>query len=188
MFDLGFEGHYVRALVLGNAPFPGGAIVSQMRSAGVDVTWFSAQAQSDYHYHELNRHFRNFGSGYDLIIIAEHSHPDLLIGSGGYLDFECICEVSPHIALGMIAGNIDIKGLIASGLYYLPTNLAPFGLLSYQPYELGPRPVLQLFSAGLKVGESMARARLFGLGPKESADYALNNSPAMDFSGEMAWR
>ena len=39
-----------------------------------------------------------------------------------------------------------------TSLQYLPKKIA-FGHMSYQAYHLGPQPVLELFAAGLKVGE-----------------------------------
>jgi hypothetical protein len=47
--------------------------------------------------------------------------------------------------------------------------------------------VLELYTAGLKVGEVLARARLDGAAPEEAACRALTSSPAMDFKGELAW-
>jgi hypothetical protein len=59
--------------------------------------------------------------------------------------------------------------------------------MSYQPYEMGPRPVLELFAAGLAVGQAMAFSRLSGASPRDAARHALAVSPAMDFPGERAW-
>jgi hypothetical protein len=47
--------------------------------------------------------------------------------------------------------------------------------------SLGSKPVLELYAAGLKVGEAMARARLSGLSVDAARAVALRASPAMDF-------
>ena len=47
--------------------------------------------------------------------------------------------------------------------------------------------MLRLYAAGLKVGEVMARARLSGMTIREAAKHALDNSPAMDFDGNLSW-
>ena len=86
----------------------------------------------------------------------------------------------------MIAGNVDAKALRTSGLRFLPERINPFPYESYGAARLGPRPVLHLYSAGLKVGEAMARVRLDGASPEEAAQRALASSPAMDFQGELA--
>jgi len=185
LFEMGFDGRPV--FILGNAPYPGGSIVSQLRGAGMDVVWFSFQPESDYHYSDLKSFFLKQGQRIGNILLAEHELPDLLLGSNGYLDFETIRAVNPEVRIGIICGNVDAGGLETSGLVYAPKQIAPFGFMSYQPYELGPRPVQLLYAAGLKVGEAMARARLAGMSVREAAKHAIANSPAMDFEGELAW-
>lgn len=185
LFAIGFDGRPV--LVLGNAPYPGGSIVSQLRGAGMEVVWFSAQPESDYRYSDLRAYFKKHGQRFGNIILAEHVYPGLLLGSSGYLDMETIKTVNPRVRIGLICGNVDADELKQSGLVYAPEQIAPFGFMSYQPYELGPRPVQLLYAAGLKVGEAMARARLAGLTVKEAAKKAIENSPAMDFKRGLAW-
>jgi hypothetical protein len=53
--------------------------------------------------------------------------------------------------------------------------------MSYQPDQLGPRPVLELYAAGLRVGQAMATARLRGRSLEEATSFALRTSPAMAF-------
>ena len=162
-------------------------MVSQLRGAGIDVVWFSSQPESDQHYRDLEDFFFERGQQVGNILIAEHAVPDLLLGHNGYLDFETINAINPEVRIGVICGNVDTEGLRSSGLTYAPEQIAPFGHMSYQPYVLGPRPVQMLYTAGLKVGEVMARARLAGMSVREAAAFALKNSPAMDFKGELSW-
>jgi hypothetical protein len=185
LFELGYDGGKV--LLLGNSPLPAGAIADHMRRLGVDVTWVSAEPEGDMHYEQLSVHFMSHGHDYDIMLLAEHKHHHPLLGLGGLLEFHEILDINPGLKLGIISGNIDILGLKASGLRYFPGYISPTGFLSYQPHHMGPRPVLTLYSAGLKVGEAMARARLRGLSPKAAARDALAKSPAMDFTGEMSW-
>ena len=185
LFELGYDGGKV--LLLGNSPLPAGAIADHMRRLGVNVTWVSAEPEGDMPYDQLSAHFMSHGHEYDITLLAEHKHHHPLVGVGGLLAFHEILDVNPDLKIGIISGNIDAPGLRASGLRYFPEHISPTGFLSYQPYHMGPRPVLTLYTAGLKVGEAMARARLRGLGPKEAARDALAKSPAMDFTGEMAW-
>ncbi|MBI2725888.1 MAG: hypothetical protein HYX42_06530 [Polaromonas sp.] len=185
LFELGFDGGKV--LLLGNAPLPAGAIADQMRRTGIDLTWVSAEPEGDLRYEQLREHFSNHGQEYDIMVVAEHRHHHQLLGEDGFLDYSEILDVNPDLKLGIISGNIDITSLKASRLRYFPEDILPAGFLSYQPYHMGPRPVLTLYTAGLKVGEAMARARLRGLNPKDAAREALASSPAMDFVGDMAW-
>jgi hypothetical protein len=185
LFELGFDGG--RVLVLGNASMPAGPIVDYMRRINIDVTWISAEHNGDFSYEELYSHFQDQGASYDVMIIAEHKHAHLLLGRTGLLDFEMICGINPDLKIGVICGNINTEELASSGLHYLPKEIQAFGYISYQPYMMGIRPVLNLYAAGLKVGEAMARARLKGLSPSDAAKDAFKNSPAMDFEGDLAW-
>lgn len=187
LLELGLEGPSTNVLVLGNAPFPGEVIARDLRRLSVNVTWFSADEGSDHAYEHLHAYFEEHGESFDAILLAEHRHGAKLLGAGGYLPFETISAVNPDVLIGIIAGNVDVEEIQSSGLTYYPKTIAPFGYMTYQPAELGPGAVLLLYSAGLKVGEAMARARLRGLGLQDSATFALNYSPAMDFPGELAW-
>ena len=185
LFDLGFDGGKI--LVLGSDPLPAGPMVDYMRRIDIDVTWASAGGNGDLDYESLGEHYDVNGSEYDVMIIAEHKSSQLLLGKGGLIEFDSIHKFNPMQKIGVICGNVCEFGLRKSGLQFCPQTIAPVGHLSYQPYLMGPRPVLDLYAAGLKVGETMARARLAGLSVRESATEALNNSPAMDFEEGMAW-
>ncbi|HXQ52130.1 MAG TPA: hypothetical protein VN802_13630 [Stellaceae bacterium] len=187
LFELGLEGHDCDVLVLGNPPYPGGALVEFLRRAGIAVTWFSGEDGGDFRYSDLAGFFESDGKRFDAILVCDHAHPNCLLGARGYLTFELIKRVNPDIAIGIVTGAIDVEGLAESGIAYLPRSVQPFGLMSYQPYHLGPYPVLLLYAAGLKVGEAMAKARRRGLPVAEAAADALASSPAMDFEGARAW-
>ena len=185
LFDLGFDGGKV--LVLGNASIPAGTIVEHLRRTGIEVTWFSAEQEGDFRYEDLAKHFQSHGGEYDLMMLAEHKHHFPLLGQGGLLDFKSISEINPALKIGVISGNLSVSELKNSGLRYLPDHIAPAGFMSYQPYMMGPRPVLTLYAGGLKVGEAMAQARLRGLSPNASVVEAMAASPAMDFPGSLSW-
>ena len=185
LFEMGYDGGKI--LLLGNAPSPAGYIASQLRGVGIQVSWFSHEPKSDFSYRQLRQYFLDHGKEYVALIVAEHIHPDLLLGDHGFLDFNTINQVNSNIKIGIISGNIDSEKLSNSGIFYKPETIAPFGLMSYQPYSLGQRPILLLYTAGLKIGEVMSRARLSGKSIKEAAQYAIENSPAMDFLGENSW-
>jgi hypothetical protein len=59
--------------------------------------------------------------------------------------------------------------------------------MSCHAAALGPRPVLELYAAGLRVGEVAARARASGLDVGAAARVALRDAPAMDFPPPLAW-
>ncbi len=189
LFELGLEGHKTKVAVLGGQPGLGLSIVEHLGRAGCVVGWFASVASPGITaaYSELARHWHEDGDLYDAILVAEHEDDTLLLGEGGYLTFEMLAQANPAVRVGVIAGNVDEPQLATSQLRYEPKLIRPFGYMSYQPHELGPRPVLELYGGGLKVGEAMARARLNGKGPREAAVEALSLSPAMDLVGDDAW-
>lgn len=185
MLDLGYDGGPV--LILGNAPLPGATLVDKFRSLDLHVTWVSDDPAADIPYCDLMTHFTVEGGKYTHMMVAEHHNSMLLLGPKGLLDFDSISLINPSLQVGILCGNVDASALRASGLRFLPELIAPFGFMTYQPAALGPRPVLTLYAAGLKVGERMARARLQGLSPSQAASLAIHESPAMDFMDGMAW-
>jgi hypothetical protein len=188
LFELGLEGHENRVLLLGGQPTLGGAMAAQLPRLGIDVTWFAASGTDGAHaYEELPTFVEEHLSSFDALILAEHADRRLLLGNGGLLDPSRMAERHPGLRVGVISGNVDADALRASRLPFAPTHIAPFGHMSYQASELGPLPVLKLYTAGLRVGEVMARARRDGASPAEAARLALADSPAMDFEGERAW-
>ena len=185
LFELGFDGG--RVLLVGDGNIPAKAIAKAMKKIGINVTLISNDKESDVRYDNFREYFLEQGKDYDIIILAEHRCHKLILGTNGCLDFEVIKFVNPNLKIGVICGNVNRNELKVSGLRFEPQTLAPVGFMSYQPYMLGSRPVLRLYAAGLKVGEVMARARLSGMTIREAAKHALDNSPAMDFDGNLSW-
>jgi hypothetical protein len=185
LFELGFEGYGTTTLLLGGQETLAVAIERGLAALGVRVTRFGAAGGRPYE--ELAGHFAKHGAEYDALLVAEHADPRLLVGSGGLLDPEAIGRTNPALGVGVIAGAVDAEALRASGVHHVPGDVRPFGHMSYQAYELGPRPVLELFAAGLAVGQAMARSRLAGASPRDAARHALAVAPAMDFPGGQAW-
>jgi hypothetical protein len=185
LFELGLEGYKVKSLLLGGGQGLGCSIHDHFKRLGMEVAWFSDTERESQPYDQLRDYFEKYGMDYDVMIVAEHAKNIRLIGGNGLLTVEQIRRVNPGLCIGVIAGNLDGEGLRNSGLHFLPLVIEPFGKMSYQPYELGCRPVLELYAAGLKVGEAMARARLKGMSIEETKRMAQSQSPAIDFeSGE----
>lgn len=119
------------------------------------------------------------------IIVAEHQFKREIIGSCGVISPEMLSD-KVH-SVGVIAGQVDKNALEERGVNVFPKEIAPVGFMSYQPSELGPYPVMDLFAAGLKVGQVAANARKQGLSVSEAAKVALRDAPALDLEGEYAW-
>jgi hypothetical protein len=187
LFDLGLEVYRSRVIVLGGQATLAEAIVRCLTSVGCGTEWFSAVPGKGRPYEQFRAHFLAHGARYDAIIVAEHAEHRCLLGRNGLMSIADLAQVNPQLRVGVMSGNVDADELAGSSLRHLPLRLRGPGYVSYPTGELGPRPVMDLYAAGLKVGEAMARARLKGLSLKHSAEEALQNSPAMDFEGAQAW-
>lgn len=181
LFELGLEGYKSRVIVLGGGRSFGAAIRERLAEFGLDVAWFADEEADAAPYDELAGFFENEGASYDALLVAEHVVDRMLVGPGGVLPAETIRRVNPSLRVGVVAGNVSAEDLDASEIVYRPERLRPFGYMSYQPADLGPRPVVELYAAGLKVGEAMARARLAGMSIEDAKRHALEHSPALDF-------
>jgi hypothetical protein len=154
--ELGIAPPGASVLLIGRQPLIGGAIEAGLREAGADVTWVDGAGP-----YPARR--------YDAAIVAEHVLRDRL-------------PLETTAPVGVVAGNVDAEALRAAGVRVVPEVIAPPGTMSYSPAALGPRPVLELTGAGLKVGEVAARARLAGLDLAAATRVALRDSPAQALS------
>jgi hypothetical protein len=96
----------------------------------------------------------------EALVILEHHRPDLLLGSSTALTVEALARVNPELRIIHISGLVEEAAIRQAGftLPAYPLACKP-RTMSLTPAWLGPRPVIDLHSAGLKVGEVMARAR-----------------------------
>jgi hypothetical protein len=122
--------------------------------------------------------------GCDAIIVAHHLSPALVVGSNGQVSPSELKELCPDVVVIQLSGRIDRNGLDRYEIRYLPYDEPDEGHMSWSLSELGPRPVIDLHTAGLKVGELMVRARLRGLGRDEAEREALRNPICQNFSAE----
>ena len=118
----------------------------------------------------------------DLVVLVEHHNPVCLIGSAGQITVDELLVLSPHLSIVHIAGNINREEIDNAAIPCLPQKSAAPGYMSVTTDYLGPKPVITLHTAGLKVGEAMAWARLAGFNPIEAEKKVLCDLPlAMGF-------
>lgn len=184
LFEMGLDGFGTRVILLGGQRGMGRAIANHFRALDMRVEWFADDESEVSSYFTLPSFFEKHGESYDVLFLAEHHRRNLLLGDAGLLTFDQILRVNPALQIAAMAGNIDVEGLRRSGLSYFPHDIRPVGFINYSGHNLGYQTVLALTAMGLKVGEAMARARLAGFTLREAANYALLNSPAMDFSDD----
>tara|TARA_B100000900_G_scaffold408135_1_gene421927 strand:+ start:185 stop:1276 length:1092 start_codon:yes stop_codon:yes gene_type:complete len=181
MFDLGIEIHNNKIILLGGGN-SGTAAFKGLENLGLNVLWFTKKGDNNsLKYSELNKIYDY--QKIDVIINFEHDESDEIIGKKGFLSFKKLKTKFPFISYGHICGQIDIDELKSSGIDFLPKKILPFGYMSYQTINLGYRPVLELVTAGLKVGEIAANERLSGASIEKAIQKSIDYGIGQDFKG-----
>lgn len=94
---------------------------------------------------------------YDCIVFADHESDNLYIGVKGLLDLE---DFNDDIKIIHISGNIDKHFLDERNIEYNPKNIKLNRFMSVTTDYVGPKPVIDLHSAGLKVGQLLYKAKV----------------------------
>jgi len=87
----------------------------------------------------------------DCVVCLEHEASDCLVGKTGLYSFEgkTILPFLIHVC-----GNIDTEHIAECKALMTPESPAPFGFMSFTTGHIGPKPVIDLHAAGLKVGQA----------------------------------
>lgn len=102
-------------------------------------------------------------SGADVLVVADYLRSDAIIGDGGDITPMELAILTPSLTVLQYAGVVDIEGLRQVGISCHPAKMLGPHRMAFTLAELGPRPVVELHTAGLKVGEMAAIARQRGL-------------------------
>lgn len=95
----------------------------------------------------------------DALLLCPAQPDARTVGPGGWVDAATLAAAAPHLAVVGLAGELDRRGLAGAGLRSWP------GAGGAAPHDLLPQPLIELHTAGLKVGEVMTRARRRGSSP-----------------------
>lgn len=179
LFKLDVEIFRSKIVVIGGGEF-GSYAVQSLRNSGASVV----QIRSDKGESLQLPIKQELLSKCDAIVIVEHSSHDLLIGQGGQITAKQLYELNPSVCIAHIAGGVDQNELEAVGIPFQPSCLALPGYMSISTDYLGPLPLIDLHTAGLKVGAMMARAKKSGLYGFEAELAVLKETNlAQGFSG-----
>jgi|AntDeeMinimDraft_6_1070357.scaffolds.fasta_scaffold01485_4 hypothetical protein len=162
LFNMGIEGYKNSVLLIGGGIGFGHSMHESFTALGISTEWFADGESEARPYSELQTHLRNHMAEYDAIVIAEHDAELQFIGADGIVTARELKQQNPALRIGVVAGQVDQTALDQAGLDYYPDQIRGYGYQSYQPSELGLKPPLELYAAGLRVGEIMARHRLSG--------------------------
>ena len=177
-FELEIEIYRSKVVIIGSGPF-GANSVSAFDKLEADIAYIDLSASDNsLETKSATSTLRNA----DLVVLAEHHSPSCLIGSEGQITVDELLMLSPHLSIVHIAGNINREEIDSAAIPCVPQKSAAPGYMSVTTHYLGPKPVIALHTAGLKVGEEMARTRRAGLDPVEAEKKVLRDLPlAMGF-------
>jgi hypothetical protein len=120
----------------------------------------------------------------DALVIADYTRSDEILGRRGDVTAAQVAKAAPGITVVRFAGRIDVQGLREQSIPVYPdVELGPHRM-AMTLAALGPRPVVELHAAGLKVGEMMARTRLQGLNAECSEQNVLGATSLAQGFGE----
>lgn len=175
-FELDIEVIHSNVIIIGGGTF-GKSTVKSFKKLGANVTNIQVnkgnRLDDDWVLEEI--------ATSDLLVFVEHVSRELLLGVNGQLSLEKLLQINPGISIVHIAGVVDGNAIRQSQIPYRPKKIGSLGYMSITTDYLGPKPLIDLHTAGLNVGEAMARARLNGLTSEEAIQVALRSSPAQDF-------
>ena len=104
----------------------------------------------------------------DALIIADYTREGKIIGEGGDISAEALGSWTGGITVLQFAGKLDVKELVDQGICVYPGIDLGAHRMAQTLSSLGPRPVIELHTAGLKVGELMLKRQ--GRLPKSQND------------------
>ena len=148
LFEAGIELHKSTILIVSSDKF-GRVIEQALARAGAAVS--------------LVADLRNIDTGQlsrsDALVVADYTRCDTIIGPGGDIETVDLARPAGHITVIQFAGRIDAAGLADQGITVYPGMDLPARRMSMTLGALGPRPVIELHAAGLKVGQLAIRDR-----------------------------
>lgn len=173
LFELEIEVYKSKIVVLSGDKF-GKVIEKHLRAIGADI-YLIENLKS-----EVSRRYLEDS---DALVVADYTHNNVFVGAeGAQISAKELVELSRRISVIQFAGDVDIDELDKYDIPCFPQKKIGKFRMGMTLAELGPKPVIDLHCAGLKVGEVMARARQSGKSVEEAKKIALMYSPAQDFS------
>lgn len=170
LFDLDIEIFRSRIVVIGSGEFASVAVTA-LEGAGAFVVQLVPTSVGRLEYAEAREVLRDL----DAVVIVEHHSRTQLIGQGSSVTATNLAEWSPGVVVAHICGAVDREDLRESRIQHAPAEIASAGHMSVATDYVGPRPLIELHTAGLRVGEALARARLHGLTAREAEDEVLQS-------------
>jgi hypothetical protein len=162
LFEAEVEVLRSRVLVVGSDPF-GSAVAETLTAVGAQVARLDPTRLSP-------------GSSvpvgdWDAVTLVEHRDRRILVGPDAPLDGRELERRGTAI--------VRVCGAVDDAVATVPQRRVAPGYMSVTTDHVGPRPVVDLHAAGLRVGQALVEGmRLFGEA-RRAEEYALERSPAL---------
>lgn len=149
LFDAGIEVLKSKIVIISNDNF-GPIIYNTLLKLSCDVELINKLSEENY---EKLR-------GIDALIIADYTSQDVIIGrdSPG-ISGEILKSLSDFVTIIQFAGIVDIEDLKQNNICFYPKHFVGRLRMGKTLAYLGPKPIIDLHCAGLKVGEIMAKSK-----------------------------
>jgi hypothetical protein len=116
---------------------------------------------------------------YDAVALVDHRSRKTIVGPGGLFAPEQM--IGTGVRLVHVCGVVDDDALAAAGIQKIPPRRVSAGYMTLTTDYVGPRPVIDLHAAGLKVGEIVVRSFRRGSTYPDAVAAALKSGLALDF-------
>lgn len=147
LFDSGLEIYKNKIVILSNDKF-GKVIFEQLTKITDDVNLIN----------DINNQNKKIIRNADVLIIADYTEKKYFIGkTKAYISAKELKDLSRFITVLQFAGNVDLEDLKENNIKYYPEYKVGSFRMGKTLAHIGPKPVIDLHCAGLKVGEIMYR-------------------------------
>ncbi len=174
LFELEIEVYKSKIAVISSDKF-GIVIEKYLKAAGAQTGKFK---------NLKNQECREFIKTCDALVIADYSSYETFIGNKGQITVCDLFELSPGISVVQFSGMVVVDELAEAGIPCFPRHSIGTRRMGMTLAHLGPKPVISLHTAGLKVGELMARERLSNRSREEAEMEALRDSICQELNKE----
>ena len=145
LLETDVEVYRSRVLVVGTEPF-GSATSGVLMNNGCEVVLLQPTQLSSLLFRAGN---------FDAVVLVEHRDRQTLVGTTGLIDPNVLVDMGTLLV--HICGVVDDTSIAESGLRKVPNITAQPGYMTLTTAYVGPRPVVDLHTAGLRVGEIAVR-------------------------------
>ncbi|GEM_PF-800527 len=118
----------------------------------------------------------------DALVLCPGPRGERWVGPGAVVDAARLAAAAPHLAVAGSGAEADVRALASAGLRCRPAGDTP------DLFDLLPQPLVALHTAGLKVGEVMARARRRGSSPLAAEQLAAAEAHAEQLPKDLGGR